>query len=254
MRIDIVTLFPGMIEPALAESMLGRARARGLVDIRVVNLRDYAEGKHRVTDDYQFGGGGGMVLKPEPLFAAVEALRTLGARVVLLDPRGRTFTQKVAAELTREAHLILLAGRYEGVDERVNELLADDALSIGDYVLTGGELPALVVTDAVTRLLPGVLGAEGAVERESFASGLLEPPQYTRPEEFRGARVPAVLLSGDHARIARWRRMQALWRTWNARPELLESAGLTPEEWELVERFKRGEMPEQIEASAPQER
>lgn len=254
MRIDIVTLFPGMVEPALAESMLGRARARGLVDIRVVNLRDYAEGKHRVTDDYQFGGGGGMVLKPEPLFVAVEALRTPGARVVLMDPRGRRFTQQVAAELAREAHLILLAGRYEGVDERVSELLADDALSIGDYVLTGGELPALVVTDAVTRLLPGVLGAEGAAERESFASGLLEPPQYTRPEEFRGARVPAVLLSGDHARIARWRRVQALWRTWNARPELLEGAGLAPDEWELVERFKRGETPEQIEASAHQER
>ena len=254
MRIDIVTLFPGMVEPALAESMLGRARARGLVDIRVVNLRDYAEGKHRVTDDYQFGGGGGMVLKPEPLFAAVEALRTPGARVVLMDPRGRRFTQQAAAEFAREAHLILLAGRYEGVDERVTELLADEALSIGDYVLTGGELPALVVTDAVTRLLPGVLGAEGAVERESFASGLLEPPQYTRPEEFRGARVPAVLLSGDHARIARWRRVQALWRTWRARPELLEGAGLTPDEWALVERFKRGETPEQIEASAPQER
>jgi tRNA (guanine37-N1)-methyltransferase len=250
MRIDIVTLFPGMVEPVLAESMLGRARARGLVDIRAVNLRDYAEGKHRVTDDYQFGGGGGMVLKPEPLFAAVEALRTPGARVVLMDPRGRTFTQQVAAELAREAHLILLAGRYEGVDERVSELLADDAISIGDYVLTGGELPALVVTDAVARLLPGVLGAEGAVERESFASGLLEPPQYTRPEEFRGAKVPAVLLSGDHARIARWRRLQALWLTWQERPDLLESAGLTPEERKLVERFERGETPEQIEASA----
>ncbi len=250
MRIDIVTLFPGMVEPVLAESMLGRARARGLVDIRAVNLRDYAEGKHRVTDDYQFGGGGGMVLKPEPLFAAVEALRTPGARVVLMDPRGRTFTQQVATELAREAHLILLAGRYEGVDERVSELLADDAISIGDYVLTGGELPALVVTDAVARLLPGVLGAEGAVERESFASGLLEPPQYTRPEEFRGAKVPAVLLSGDHARIARWRRLQALWLTWQERPDLLESAGLTPEERKLVDRFKRGETPEQIEASA----
>src|SRR5256886_4896859 len=206
MRIDIVTLFPGMVEPVLGASMLGRARARGLVDIRVLDLRDYAKGKHRIADDYQFGGGGGMVLKPEPLFAAVEALRTPGARVILLDPRGRTFTQKVAAELARETHLILLAGRYEGVDARVSERLVDDSISIGDYVLTGGELPALVVTDAVARLLPGVLGAEGATERESFASGLLEPPQYTRPEEFQGARVPAVLLSGDHARIARWRR------------------------------------------------
>jgi tRNA (guanine37-N1)-methyltransferase len=254
MRIDIVTLFPEMVEPVLAASMLGRARARGLVDIRVAGLRDYAEGRHRVTDDYQFGGGGGMVLKPEPLFAAVEALRTPAARVVLMDPRGRAFTQKVAAELARERHLILLAGRYEGVDARVNELLADDAISIGDYVLTGGELPALVVTDAVTRLLPGVLGAEGAAERESFASGLLEPPQYTRPEEFQGARVPAVLLSGDHARIARWRRVQALWLTWRERPELLEDAGLTPEERQLVERFKRGETPEELTAPANRER
>jgi tRNA (guanine37-N1)-methyltransferase len=250
MRIDIVTLFPGMIEPALAESMLGRARARGLVDIRVVDLRDYAEGRHRTTDDYQFGGGGGMVLKPEPLFAAVEALRTPGARVVLMDPRGRTFTQQVAAELAREAHVILLAGRYEGVDARVGERLADDAISIGDYVLTGGELPAMVVTDAVTRLLPGVLGAEGAAERESFADGLLEPPQYTRPETYQGARVPAVLLSGDHARIARWRRVQAIWLTWRARPDLLASARLTAEERKIVERFEQGDTPEQLDEPA----
>src|SRR5438309_3079930 len=250
MRMDIVTLFPGMVEPVVSASILGRARARGLVDIRVVNLRDYAEGRHRVTDDYQFGGGGGMVLKPEPLFAAVEALRTPAARVVLTDPRGRRFTQQVAAELAREPHVILLAGRYEGVDERVTAGLADDVLSIGDYVLTGGELPALVVADAVTRLLPGALGAEGAAERDSFASGLLEPPQYTRPEEFRGARVPDVLLSGDHARIARWRRVQALWLTWRTRPELLKSTGLTSDEQRLVERFERGETPEQIDASA----
>jgi tRNA (guanine37-N1)-methyltransferase len=246
-RIDIVTLFPGMVAPVLAESMLGRAQARGLVDIRVVNLRDYAGGRHRVTDDYQFGGGGGMVLKPEPLFAAVEALRTPGARVVLMDPRGRTFTHEVAAALARESHLILLAGRYEGVDARVGEGLADDAISIGDYVLTGGELPALVVTDAVTRLLPRVLGAEGAAERESFADGLLEPPQYTRPEAYRGSRVPAVLLSGDHARIARWRRVQAIWLTWRERPDLLTTARLTPDERKLVERFERGETPEQID-------
>jgi len=244
MRIDIVTLFPGMVEAPLAESMLGRARARGLVDIRVVNLRDYAEGKRRVTDDYQFGGGGGMVLKPEPLFAAVQALRTPGARVVLMDPRGRPFTQALARELAALEHLVLLAGRYEGVDERVAELAVDDAISIGDYVLTGGELPALVVTDAVVRLLPGVLGAEGATERESFAGGLLEPPQYTRPEEFAGARVPAVLLSGDHARIARWRRVQALWRTWRARPDLLARATLSEEERKLVEGFERGERPD----------
>src|SRR5213594_4449056 len=235
-----------MVEPVLGASMLGRARTRGLVDIRVVNLRDYAEGRHRITDDYQFGGGGGMVLKPEPLFAAVDALRTPGARAILMDPRGRTFTQAVAAELARETHLILLAGRYEGVDARVSERLADDSISIGDYVLTGGELPALVVTDAVARLLPGVLGAEGAAARESFADGLLEPPQYTRPEAHRGARVPPVLLSGDHARIARWRRVQAIWLTWRERPDLLATARLTQEERKLLERFDRGETPEQL--------
>jgi tRNA (guanine37-N1)-methyltransferase len=243
-RIDIVTLFPGMVEAPLRESILGRARARGLVDIRVANLRDYAEGKHRVTDDYPFGGGDGMILKPEPLFAAVEALRTPEARVILMDPRGRLFTQAVARELAAARHLILLAGRYEGVDERVAEHLVDESLSIGDYVLTGGELPALVVTDAVVRLLPGVLGAEGGAERESFADGLLEPPQYTRPAEFRGVRVPEVLLSGDHARIAAWRRTQAIYRTWRTRPDLLERARLTAAERELVERFKRGEKPE----------
>jgi tRNA (guanine37-N1)-methyltransferase len=243
LRIDIVTLFPGIVEPALSESMIGRARARGLVDIRVANLRDYAGGKHRVTDDYTFGGGSGMILKPEPLFAAVDALRTDVARVILMDPRGRVFTQRIAWELAAEKHLILLAGRYEGVDERVSECLADDALSIGDYVLTGGELPALVVADAVIRVVPGVLGGEGAAERESFADGLLEPPQYTRPEEFRGAHVPAVLLSGDHTRIARWRRVQALWRTWRARPDLLGEAALTAEERKLVEGFGRGERP-----------
>jgi tRNA (guanine37-N1)-methyltransferase len=250
MRIDIVTLFPRMVEPVLAESMLGRARARGLVDIRVVNLRDYAQGRHRVADDYQFGGGGGMVLKPEPLFAAVEALRTPGARVVLMEPRGRTLTQKIAAELAAETHVILLAGRYEGVDARVGAKLADDMVSIGDYVVTGGELPALVITDAVTRLLPGVLGAEGAAGRESFADGLLEPPQYTRPEDYQGARVPAVLLSGDHARIARWRRVQAIWLTWRERPDLLATAPLTDDERRLVERFERGETPEQLDDPA----
>ncbi|MGH7388786.1 MAG: tRNA (guanosine(37)-N1)-methyltransferase TrmD [Candidatus Rokuibacteriota bacterium] len=247
MRIDVVTLFPAMVEPALAESVIGRARARGLVDIRAVNLRDYAEGKHRVTDDYPFGGGGGMILKPEPLFAAVEALRTPAARVILMDPRGRLFTQRMAWELADVRHLIVLCGRYEGVDERVGERLADDAVSIGDYVLTGGELPALVVVDAVVRLLPGVLGGEGAAARESFADGLLEPPQYTRPEEFRGARVPPTLLSGDHARIARWRRAQALYRTWRWRPDLLHRAALTDEERRLVDGFERGDKPESME-------
>jgi tRNA (guanine37-N1)-methyltransferase len=243
MRIDIVTLFPGIVEPVVSESILGRARARGLVDIRVVNLRDYAEGRHRVTDDYQFGGGSGMVLKPEPLFAAVDALRTPHARVILTDPRGRRFTQEVAAGLARASHLIVLCGRYEGVDERVAEGLADEVISIGDYVLTGGELAALVVTDAVTRLLPGALGGECAAEQESFASGLLEPPQYTRPEAFRGTRVPAVLMSGDHARIRRWRRVQALWLTWRRRPDLLAQAGLDADDRRWIERFEHGDTP-----------
>jgi tRNA (guanine37-N1)-methyltransferase len=245
-RIDIVTLFPRMVEGPIGESILGKARERGLVDIRVVNLRDYATGKHRVADDYQFGGGGGMVLKPEPLFAAVEALRTGGARVVLLDPRGRRFTQAIAGELAAVPHLILLAGRYEGVDERVSAALVDDELSIGDYVLTGGELPALVVTDAVARLIPGVIGDAEAPGKDSFARGMLEGPQYTRPEEFRGMRVPDVLLSGDHAKIARWRRVQAIWRTWQRRPDLLETAELTPAEQKLVEEFRRGKGPDEV--------
>ena len=244
MRIDIVTLFPGIFAGPLQESILGRARAKGLVEINVVNLRDWAESRHRVTDDYPFGGGGGMVLKPEPLFACVEALRGDGSRVILLDPQGRRFRQEIARELSQAAHLILLCGRYEGVDERVREHLVDDEISIGDYVLTGGELPAVVVTDAVVRLLPGALGDQAAPAKDSFGAGLLEGPHYTRPEEFRGWRVPEVLLSGDHARIARWRRQQALWLTWQRRPDLLETAELTPEEQKLIEEFKQGKTPD----------
>lgn len=244
MKIDIVTLFPGLFAGPLQESILGRAQAKGLVEIQVVNLRDWAEGRHRITDDYPFGGGGGMVLKPEPLFACVEALRGAGSRVILLDPQGRRFGQEIARELSGVPHLILLCGRYEGVDERVREHLVDDELSIGDYVLTGGELPALVVTDAVVRLLPGVLGDQEAPAKDSFGAGFLEGPHYTRPEEFRGQRVPEVLLSGDHARIARWRRLQALWRTWRRRPDLLETAELSPEEQKLLEEFRQGKKPD----------
>jgi len=244
MRIDVVTLFPGIFAGPLQESILARAQARGTVEIRVVNLREFAGGRHRVTDDYPFGGGGGMILKPEPLWAAVEALRTDAARVILLDPQGRRFCQEVARELSRESHLILLCGRYEGVDERVREHLVDDELSIGDYVLTGGELPALVVIDAVTRLRPGALGDAAAAQADSFAGGLLEEPQYTRPEEFRGHRVPEILLSGDHKRIARWRRLRSLWRTWRRRPDLLETAELTPEEQKLIEKFREGNHPD----------
>lgn len=243
MRIDVVTLFPGIFSGPLQESILHLAQTRGLVEIRVVNLREFAEGRHRVTDDYPFGGGGGMILKPEPLFRAVETLRGPGARVILLCPQGRAFTQAVAQELAKVEHLILLAGRYEGVDERVREALVDDAVSIGDYVLTGGELPALVVMDAVVRLLPGVLGDATAPARDSFAGGLLDHPQYTRPAEFRGLRVPEVLLSGDHRRIAAWRRVRALWRTVERRPDLLRAADLTEEEQRLIDEFRRGGRP-----------
>ena len=246
MRIDIVTLFPAMLDAALAQSILGRARGRGLVDVRVHDLREHAAGRHRVTDEPPFGGGGGMILKPEPLAAAVDALRAEGdeAHVLLLGPAGRRFSQEVARDLAARPRLVLLCGRYEGVDERVSETLADEELSIGDYVLSGGEPAALVVTDAVVRLLPGVLGDEAAPTHDSFARGLLEHPQYTRPEVFRGASVPEVLRSGDHGRIARWRQLMSLWRTCRRRPDLLETADLTPEEQKWTDGFRQGRTPD----------
>ncbi|MGH7384468.1 MAG: tRNA (guanosine(37)-N1)-methyltransferase TrmD [Candidatus Rokuibacteriota bacterium] len=249
MRIDIVTLFPAMLEAPLGESILGRARARGLVDIRVHDLREHAGGRHRVTDEPPFGGGGGMILKPEPIAAAIETLRAAGpepTHVILLGPAGRPFSQAGARELARRPHLVLVCGRYEGVDERVSEQLMDEELSIGDYVLTGGEPAALVVADAVTRLLPGVLGDQDASARDSFARGLLEHPQYTRPEVFRGASVPEVLRSGDHGRIARWRALMSLWRTWQRRADLLETADLTPEEQKWTDAFRQGRTPSDL--------
>jgi tRNA (guanine37-N1)-methyltransferase len=242
-RIDIVTLFPGMLEGPLRESILGRARERGIVDIRLTNLRDHAAGRHQVTDDAPFGGGGGMILKPEPLAACLEMLRTEASRVILLDPAGRRFTQAVARELAGHPHLVLVCGRYEGVDERVREHLVDEELSIGDYVLTGGEPAALVVADAVTRLLPGALGDAAAPEHDSFARGLLEHPQYTRPERFRDWEVPPLLLGGDHAKVERWRRVMSVWRTWQRRPDLLETADLSPEEQKWVDGFSQGRGP-----------
>jgi tRNA (guanine37-N1)-methyltransferase len=202
--------------------MLKRAQDQGAVAIRVVNLRDFTTDRHQTTDDRPFGGGAGMVMKPEPMFKAVEAVRTAGARVLLMTPQGRRFDQSVARELAGERHLIFLCGHYEGVDERVRTHLATDELSIGDYVLTNGVVAAAVVLDAVVRLLPGVLGAEGATEEESFSHGRLEYPQYTRPQEFRGLRAPEVLISGDHAAIARWRREQAEQRTRERRPDMLK--------------------------------
>ncbi len=223
MRIDVFTIFPGIFESPLRESLLGKALAAKLIDVRLHDIRGFADDRHRTVDDESFGGGPGMVMKPDPIFAAVEAVRTDDAHVVLLSPRGRLFRQSIADELSRRPHLVLICGHYEGVDERVSLQLVDDELSIGDYVLTGGELPAMVVVDAVARLLPGVLGAKESALDESHCTGLLEYPHYTRPAEFRGWRVPEILLSGHHGEIERWRRAQALERTRRQRPELLSS-------------------------------
>lgn len=235
MRIDVVTLFPDLFPPYLTASILGRAQEGGRLTVRVHGLRDYAADRYRTTDKPPFGGGGGMVLRPDPIFAAVEAALAEQATaerppIILLTPQGRVFNQSVAAELSRHPRLVLICGRYEGVDERVRAYLATDELSIGDYVLTGGELAALVVIDAVARLLPGVLGAEHAAADDSHATGLLEGPHYTKPVSFRGWDVPALLRSGDNKQIARWRRQQALRRTWERRPELLLTAPLTPDD------------------------
>ncbi|MDT8901259.1 tRNA (guanosine(37)-N1)-methyltransferase TrmD [Anaeroselena agilis] len=229
MRIDIVSLFPEMFDGPLGHSIIKRACDAGLLSIGVVNPRDFAEGKHRIVDDTPFGGGSGMVMKPDPLFLAVESLTGEPAgrrRVILLCPGGNRLDQAKVRELAGYDHLVLVCGHYEGVDERVKEHLVDEAVSIGDYVLTGGELPAMVVTDAVARLIPGVLGAADAAEHDSFAAGLLEYPQYTRPREFRGWEVPEILVSGDHAKIARWRRKESLRRTLAVRPDLLDKIEL----------------------------
>jgi tRNA (guanine37-N1)-methyltransferase len=221
MKVDVLTLFPAMFAGPLDESIIKRARDAGLLDLKIHNLRDYAHTRHKTVDDRPFGGGPGMLLKPEPIFEAVEQLAQEQTRVILLSPAGRTFTQAVARELAQGEHLLLICGHYEGFDERVREQLADDELSIGDYVLTNGGLPVMVVIDAVTRLLPGVLGDDESAQEESFSDGLLEYPQYTRPAEFRGLKVPEVLLSGNHAEIARWRAEQAKQRTKERRPDLL---------------------------------
>jgi tRNA (guanine37-N1)-methyltransferase len=221
MKIDVLTLFPAMFMGPLDESIIKRARETGRLDLAIHNLRDYAHDRHKTVDDRPFGGGPGMLLKPEPIFEAVEDLARADTRVILLSPSGRTFTQAIARELAQRERLLLVSGHYEGFDERVREQLADDELSIGDYVLTNGALPVMVVIDAVTRLLPGVLGDEESAHQDSFSHGLLEYPQYTRPAEFRGMKVPEVLLSGNHAQIARWRAEQALLRTAERRPDLL---------------------------------
>ena len=257
MRVDVLTLFPEMFEGVFGSSILGKARDKGIVSLATVNFREYANNKHNTVDDTPYGGGGGMVLKPEPIFAAVEdvSARANGERaaegrepakprVILMCPQGEKFTQAKAKELSGEEHLIFICGHYEGYDERIRQYLVTDELSVGDYVLTGGELPAMVVIDAVVRLLPGVLGNELSAVTDSFSDGLLEYPHYTRPPEFREWKVPDVLLSGHHAEIGKWRRQQSLVRTLERRPDLLETAELTAKEREWLEREKaRGGLP-----------
>jgi tRNA (guanine37-N1)-methyltransferase len=251
MRIDILTLFPGMFDGPFSHSIIKRARERNLVTILVHNIRDYAYDKHHTVDDYPYGGGAGMVLKPEPIFEAVETIKlairceqgqieeeSLEIPVILLTPQGRLFSQVIARELSRYNNLILICGHYEGIDERVREHLVSDEISIGDYVLSGGELAAMVVVDTLVRLLPGVLGSEASAVNDSHSEGLLEYPQYTRPQVYRGWSVPDILLSGNHSKIAKWRRQQAILRTLERRPDLLQTAVLSNEEIQLIEKVK----------------
>ena len=245
MRIDVLTIFPEVIQCGVDYSIIKRTREKGLVSVFAHNIRDFAEDKHRTTDEPPYGGGAGMVMKPEPIFRAAEHVKaeywTDQSRIILMSPQGELFTQKKAVELSDCPHMVLICGHYEGVDERVREHLVSDELSIGDYVLTGGELAALVVLDAVMRLIPGVLGAEQSALEESFSEGLLEYPQYTRPADFRGWKIPEVLLSGHHAEIAKWRRLQSLKRTLERRPDLLDKARLAEEDRKLLERLKESE-------------
>jgi tRNA (guanine37-N1)-methyltransferase len=240
MRIDVVTIFPELLAGPLGTSIVGRAVDAGLVEFGVHDLREHGLGRHRSVDDYPYGGGAGMVMRPEPLFAAVEPLRDAGAQVVLMDPAGERLADSLARELATTPHLALVCGRYEGIDERVRTLI-DREVSIGDYVLTGGELPALVLIDVVVRLVPGVI-AEASHQGDSFASGMLEYPQYTRPETFRELPVPPVLLSGHHGEVDRWRRREALRRTLERRPDLLETADLSEADRELVAELHRTSM------------
>ena len=239
MIFDVLTLFPGMFDSPLQESILGRAVKNGLLEVRAHSLRNWAEGKHLTTDDTPYGGGDGMVMKPEPIFRAIADLKKQApaAKVLLMTPQGVPFKQQHAEDLAGESNLIFLCGRYEGFDERVRQALVDAEFSIGDFVLTGGELPAMVMIDAISRYLPGVLGSSGSAETDSFADGLLEYPQYTRPPVFNGVSVPEVLLSGDHGKIANWRREQQLLRTLQRRPELLDNAALNEQDRQVLKQL-----------------
>lgn len=239
MQIDVLTIFPQMFLSPLQESILKKAQDKQLVKINTVDIRSFSTDKHKRVDDYPFGGGVGMVMKPEPIFAAWEAVADPGkkAKTILLCPQGQVFNQQKAKELATYQHLILICGHYEGVDERVRQHLIDEEISLGDYILTGGELPAMVVIDAVCRLLPGVLGTLASIEQDSFYDGLLEYPQYTRPRDFKGLKVPDVLLSGNHEQIKVWRRQQSLLRTLNRRPELLNSATLSEQDKHFLVKY-----------------
>jgi tRNA (guanine37-N1)-methyltransferase len=244
LQFDVFTILPEVFPSYLETSILKKARERGFIDVRVHNIRDYTHDKHHITDDTPYGGGGGMVMKPEPMFEAVESVLDValpaadtltGIPVILLTPQGRVFTQRVADELSQYEHIALICGRYEGIDERIREHLATDEISIGDYVLTGGELPAMILIDAVSRLIPGVLGDPTGAADDSHAMGLLEYPHYTKPPEFRGWKVPDILLSGDHGKIEKWRREQALIRTLRKRPDMIEKAELSEKDLKFVE-------------------
>lgn len=242
MKIDILSLFPEMFEGVLGSSILKKAEEKGAVSYKVTNFRDYADNKHHTVDDYPYGGGAGMVLKPQPVFDAVAAVKgKSNARVILLCPQGEQYTQQKAEELAKEDHLILICGHYEGYDERIREHIATDEISLGDYVLTGGELGAMVITDSIVRLLPGVLGNADSPILDSYSSGLLEHPHYTRPADFRGHTVPETLLSGNHKKIGEWRMKESLRRTWRRRPDLLESYPLNEAERSMLDEIKKGE-------------
>jgi tRNA (guanine37-N1)-methyltransferase len=242
-RYEVLTLFPEIVLAPLRESIVGRAQEKGLLDIRVVNFREYAQDKHRIVDDLPFGGEPGMVLKPEPIFAAVRDCFREGpnARVILMSPAGQLFDQEMAKALAAEEHLIFICGRYKGVDERVREALVTDEISIGDYVLSGGEIPALVLIEALVRLIPGVLGDEDSARGDSFYEGILDHPHYTRPAVFEGMEVPPILISGHHGQIRRWRRKEALRRTQKRRPDLLREAALNEEDKALLKEIEREE-------------
>ncbi|NLY80298.1 MAG: tRNA (guanosine(37)-N1)-methyltransferase TrmD [Lysinibacillus sp.] len=239
MNIHVLSLFPEMFTGVFGSSILKKAQEKGLVNLQVSNIRDFSDNKHKQVDDYPYGGGAGMVLKPEPVFQAVETI-TEGRkpRILLMCPQGERFTQKKAEELSKEEELVFLCGHYEGYDERIREYLVTDEISIGDFVLTGGEIPAMAVIDAVVRLIPGVLGQEDSHIHDSFSTGLLEHPHYTRPQDFRGMKVPDVLLSGNHKKIEEWRMEQSLKRTFERRPDLLEQMELTPKQKEFIESLK----------------